>query len=435
MPSATLATAQMYLDVAIRAPYIYSKFAALASPKKFNFSQLGVATLVRNFTGGNAVNYSTSGYGYANGQGPTMDWESFNAPWDRDLSFLVDSVVEMDSITQGMQLSGPMLLERSWANFGAEIDATTSATIFSQVPAGQVTTSVQVPLDKSNIFYTLANYRAQMINAGYDGDLVAFMASSVFAQLEQAIIAGFGLANVSTLTFSPSTDESLKVTVQVYQYTNITLIRVPDNRLLTAVSVFDGVSAGQTAGGWAPDTTASNYARIGMLLLPFEAAFLSIRYLVNNFLVPMKFLDTNLNTLAAQLPNINKIYNGQVALQNIGVNPIRDAFAFNSRILYGAGVFSSFTNTLFAITNSSVVVGAGLTTSVTVQFPTLEAPPLAVSAYTVTVNGAAATVDSVSVSGQVATLTLAAAPSAAGQAVVVNVTTPDNLTWTGSAQS
>lgn len=359
MPNAILDSAHMYLDKVVKAPYIYSKFAILHDPEKFEYSIYGESTRVREVTGGTAADYDPAqGFQSSEGQGSVV-WSEFKAPFDRDITVPVDAVSEMNSITQGMQPSGPQVIERSWANFGGEIDATTCANIFSKVPQENKLTDTDYPLDRENAYSTLVKIENLLFNQGVDDvPAIVFTKSTVYAELQTAIVDKFGLANESVLKVNPSLDDKLEVSLSVIKFNNLYIVRVPDQRMISHVTLLDGKSAGQETGGWLADDDNPDFTEVELLVVPFDSAALSIRHLVTNFTVPARFMNLSTASIDTQLKHMNEYYQGSAVLRNIGIDQTGDMFRYMNRILYGSVVYETWKKTLFAVTRETGTEGA-----------------------------------------------------------------------------
>ena len=98
---------------------------------------------------------------------------------------------------------------------------------------------------------------------GYDEELVAFVDGAMLTALQNSpeiarhlVMNDFKKGELHT---------------QVTSLNGVSILPVPDSRMKTAYDFYDGTTAGQEAGGFAPTAAAQS---VGMLLLPRRAASL-----------------------------------------------------------------------------------------------------------------------------------------------------------------
>lgn len=335
----------MYLNKSAKEPLIKATSSVLNNPEIFEYTPYGEKVYIREVTGGSASDYdATKGFTPSGDLGSVV-WSEFTAQHDRKFILPIDARKELNSIAQGMTPSGVLALERFWAKFASELDAVTYSTIYNKVkPANRLTTA-NYPVDGANGWKTLAKVRNLAYNSGIDGPIFGFVASSVYAELEYSLIEKNGLANPHVLTLVASTD-GLEVKVDVLKYHNIFLIRVPDERLITGVVLFDGDTAGQENGGWAADAGAK---AIKMLFVPHGFGGQSVRHVVTNFTVPQSFEGLNPSALMDAVKRVNEVYQGQTEFRNIGINQTADSFQYNNRIIYDTAVFKTQEPTIFSV--------------------------------------------------------------------------------------
>ena len=122
--------------------------------------------------------------------------------------------------------------------------------------------------------------------------------------------------------------------------------------MISNVILLDKHSAGQTAGGWIPDTSAPGFHNIDMLVVPVDAAALSVRHIVSSLTVPLQAYNVEKFDINAELSGLNQMYDGQVYIENIGVDQNADRFKYMNRIKYGVAVFGVMAHTIFGIYNA-----------------------------------------------------------------------------------
>ena len=98
---------------------------------------------------------------------------------------------------------------------------------------------------------------------GYDEELVAFVDSGMWTALQQS-------GDISRMLVASNFKKG-ELDTEVKTLNGVAILPTPDSRMKTAYTFHDGVTDGQTAGGFAPADSASN---IGLLVLPKRAASL-----------------------------------------------------------------------------------------------------------------------------------------------------------------
>lgn len=348
MATTVIEAAKAYSSQIVREPLINSVFSVLVNPNVFKYSKFGKETMVREIKGGTASNYDKSKGFQANGTGGSATWKTFTAPYDREMTFAVDAIDEYNAIMDGYELSGVAVAKQNMVGMGAEIDATTAAAIFANVPSGNKLSSTTTKIDKENIFATLADLEAKVFDAGYTGDSFVFVRGSVYSAIQAALIANNALANPEVLKYSPI--KGVELEVRVIRYNNLIILRVPDSRMYSTITLLDGTSSGQEAGGYKKGDDAEY---IDVLVVPAPSSALSVRHLVANLLVPMAYMNgLNPGNLEVELGGVNNLTENAVAFQNIGVNQKADAFEYQTRMIYGSMSFDAWKKTLFVVTTT-----------------------------------------------------------------------------------
>ncbi len=339
-------TCKSYSNQVVREPFMGIGYLPLVKPEIFDYSKFGKETMIREITGGTASDYDINSGFEANGTGGSAKWIPYVAPYDRGITFAVDSMDEYNAVLAGMELSGAAIAKQNLINMAAEIDATTTAALYASVPEANVLSSTTAKLDKDNIIATIDDIEAKIFNAGYNGDCYVFTRASVYSAFKAAIIDKNGIANEDVLKLTPV--KGLEIETRVLKYNNMYFVRIADNRMYSAITLLDGKSEGQTAGGYAKADGASY---VDVLVVPAPAAALSLRHFVANLLVPMAFMHgLNPGEVQAELGGVNDLTGGAVAFSNVGINQKADAFEYQTRMIYGAMAFNIWKKTLFAVT-------------------------------------------------------------------------------------
>lgn len=355
MANAILTGAKMYMNKIVKFPYIKSKFAILADKSKFHYSKLGEKTLVRVVTPGTSSDYDEQKGFIANENTGSVTWEEFGAEYDRQYTAPVGALQEMNSILEGMELGGAALVEAWYNQQGGEVDALACSTIYSKIPEENRLLNTTYKTDKANVLDTLTYIDGAIRNAGEEGPVAVFIRNAVYTNLMGAIISNFGLASDAVLTYTTSTaddDGKLDVEVRVKVLNDrLYLIPVPDARMISHVNLLDGVTPGQTEGGYTANSEADGFCNIDILAVPFEAAAESFRHVVANMTVPAQY-SADVAKAKVDISALQDYYDGSVTILNIGVDQSADQWKYMNRIVFGTAVFSNRVQTIFSVSDT-----------------------------------------------------------------------------------
>ena len=365
-------SAHAYLNKIKSALAINAKTNILFDEDNFRYELRGGATYVRSADAGGAGTYSkTKGFTQPYGSGNGITWEPYSPQNDRAKVIRVDKADELASYTSGMDSSiGAMANNYGRNYFAPEYDAVNIATLFSKVPAGNVKTTGTAGFKTGvdDIIETLNNLEVSLFDAGTDGPAAFFLESSVYAALKAALVKTPGaLAFVNAVRelrvetgFEELIGMEAPLTVQtnVIKWNQHYIVPMPSNRMNSLITLLDGQSTGQEAGGYTVGTTGNRKIRI--LAVPLEAGFTSVRYEVNNLLLPGDMRGFNISSSevekgmqALREGNNNSGMFSNLTIQNVAFNPNFDAFEFQSRIIYGADIFKARKQTCFAIADAA----------------------------------------------------------------------------------
>lgn len=358
MANTVISAAQLYSDILVKEPFIKSKFMILGDNSKFQFPLFGSKVLYRNVTAGNTAEYDPD-LGFQNLQGTmgSATWEETEASFDRTVVAKSDTIAEANAVLQGMKLSTPEIISRTFAKIGTEIDAVTCSTIYNSIEASNKKTVADLPVDKDNIIGTLTKINSMMINAEHDGAYFIFMASSVYANLQDAMVANHIFGNQTSVVsftgrdiFAGEDIDGLEAKIDVVKWgTNAYIIVVPDERMVTGVTLYDGKTEGQTAGGWVKATDAK---AVKLVVCNPEAVAVAARHIVNNMTVPLVLANLIGDDINVELEGLAKIYNGAVQVNNIGVDQNYDCVRFMGRLVYSPVVFDGLKGQIFTVTEA-----------------------------------------------------------------------------------
>ena len=184
---------------------------------------------------------------------------SYTMTMDRGRSFQIDR--EDNDETGVAGLAGQVMGEFIRTRVAPEMDAY----ILSKLAklASDKTHTVTATLPNEAVELLTDGITKVQACVGYDEPLVAFVNSAVYGALltttelnRQLEISSFRKGEVDT---------------QVRSINGVAVLPVPDNRMKSAYTFYDGAAEGQEDGGFAPATGAKN---VGLLVLPKKAASL-----------------------------------------------------------------------------------------------------------------------------------------------------------------
>lgn len=364
--------ANAYLNKIKSALAVNAKTLILYNEDHFRYELRGGATFVRSADAGGAGTYSkTKGFTQPYGSGNGITWEPYSPQNDRAKVIRVDKADELASYLAGMDSSiGAMAHNYGKNYFAPEFDAANIATLVSKVPSNNIIKSGTdgYKLDKGNIVQTIINIDMNMFNAGSDGDGVLFLSSTDFATLQVALLETPGALAFTKVERDVRVETGfeeligmespLTVQTQILKWNRLYIVPMPENRMNSLITLLDGQSTGQEAGGYTVGTTGNRKIRI--LAVPLEAAFTSVRYEVNNLLLPgdMRGFNISESEVTKGMQALREGNNGSgmfsnLTIQNVAFNPNYDAFEFQSRIIYGADIFNSRKQTCFAVADAA----------------------------------------------------------------------------------
>ena len=363
--TAVIAATRMFIDTIVKYPYLKSRFAVLAAKNdNVSYSEYGLETAVREVTAGNAADHDEASGFLGGGLNGTSDWTLFTAQFDREKTFVVGFLQEMNSILSGMTPTIVALIDAFWDKFGAEIDACAATTIYNSIPNANKFTTSTYAVDAANALKSIYTLARKSWAAGV-GDMkkFAFVDDVTFSAIGENLITDYGKANAGIIKINPMVSqdvadrvgvEGLGIDINVLKLnSDVNIICVPASRMYTKIVMLDGRSTGQEAGGYAPATDVPGYALIKVLMVPEAAAVLSIRHIVSKMTVPSSAYADKVN---AKRGEINTDYFGQATIEEIGVDQIGDRWKVMNRVKHGVIAFDTWIHTVFSITSVPVAL-------------------------------------------------------------------------------
>ena len=255
------------------------------------------------------------------------------------INLTADAMDEYASYVQGSKPSILVGFEQL-INMGlaSEVDAVAMARAYAcSTGAGNTLDTSKL---KDGFFAGLIDIGNKLFEKGVDSERTIFgwIRSDVYAQGEKEIIEKNGLANGAVLknvTLEIPTgiedEKPLEVNTQVIKFNNFVLFKMPKERMSTEVTLLDGRTEGQEAGGFTAGST-----KMSAVFIPDGAFFVDVRYQIANILFPAYVFETN--TKADIDEAIKKIV-GDVRIENIGINQKSNNYEINARVIYDAHAF------------------------------------------------------------------------------------------------
>ena len=147
------------------------------------------------------------------------------------------------------------------------------------------------------------------------------------------------------------TEDVVSVSVEVLKFNKFYVIKMPDDRMFNMITMLDGTSTGQEAGGYVPDESDPDFGLVDLLAIPTVAAFTNVRHLIDNFLVPASFPTSGFTSV--DLEKLNQQMYGNIEIGFAGINQKANAFEYDARIIYGGDIFDNRRRNCFAVKHSA----------------------------------------------------------------------------------
>lgn len=171
--------------------------------------------------------------GYVNGE-VSLSWRSYTFRYDRGRSFSIDNADNMETANVSF---GMLAGEFTRTQVIPEIDATR----FSEMYKGAGTKVTTVTLTAANIVSEIKKAQGVMNEAEVPAEgRILYMSFAAKSLLEAS----------SEYTKFKSLDLTTDVQTGVQKFDGMQIVGVPQSRFYTAITLYDGTTSGQTAGGY-----------------------------------------------------------------------------------------------------------------------------------------------------------------------------------------
>ena len=207
--------------------------------------------------------------GFANGD-VTGTWETMTLSKDRGRSFIVDRMDNEETV--GMAF-GTLAGEFIRTKVAPEIDAYTFAKIAGT--SGILSANADVTVGTTDVPSLIDTAEMQMNEAEVPGEgRILFISETAYAGLRAKI--------VRTVQ-----NDVTGINKDVETYNGMRVIRVPQSRFYTAITLYDGTTSGQTAGGYV-GTAATGY-KINFMIVHPSAVNKVVKHVLPRIFTPEQY--------------------------------------------------------------------------------------------------------------------------------------------------
>ena len=288
---------------------------------------------------GGFANYDASKGFDSAGADANVEWVEYKAENDRYLQLKADAMKEKASYLAGSEPSVLVALRQAInKSLAAEVDAVTMAHAYAASIAGSNT--LETSTFKAGAFAQLIDIENKLFNKGIDADHIVyvFIRSDIFAGLEKEIIEKNGLANgaiLTTYTVEVPThvngEKPLEINVACIKFNNLVLIKMPDDRMSTTVTLNDGRTSTQEKGGYKAGAT-----KMSAVVIPDGCMFTDVRYEVTNMLFPAYVLEYESQV---EIDEAVKQLLGDFRIDKCGINQKSNDFEIDVRVIYDSKAY------------------------------------------------------------------------------------------------
>ena len=207
--------------------------------------------------------------GFANGD-VTGTWETMTLSKDRGRSFIVDRMDNEETV--GMAF-GTLAGEFIRTKVAPEIDAYTFAKIAGT--AGILNANADVTVGTTDVPSLIDTAEMQMNEAEVPGEgRVLFISETAYAGLRAKIVRSVQ-------------NDVTGINKDVETYNGMRVIRVPQSRFYTAITLYDGTTGGQTAGGYVG--TATTGYKINFMIVHPSAVNKVVKHVLPRIFTPEQY--------------------------------------------------------------------------------------------------------------------------------------------------
>lgn len=259
----TIALAQKYLPLLDEVYKASSRTAILDATKVDILNGNTIKVFKTSMDGLGNYNRNT---GFTNGD-VTGTWETLTLSKDRGRSFMVDRMDNEETI--GMAF-GTLAGEFIRTKVAPEIDAYTFAKIAGT--SGILSADADITVGTTDVSSLIDTGEMQMNEAEVPSEgRILFISETAYAGLRAKIVRSVQ-------------NDVTGINKEVETYNGMQIVRVPQSRFYTAITLLDGTTGGQTAGGYT-GTTSTGY-KINFMIVHPSAVTKVVKHVLPRIFTP-----------------------------------------------------------------------------------------------------------------------------------------------------
>lgn len=207
--------------------------------------------------------------GFTNGD-VTGTWETMTLSKDRGRSFIVDRMDNEETV--GMAF-GTLAGEFIRTKVAPEIDAYTFAKIAGT--SGILSANADITVGTTDVSSLIDTGEMQMNEEEIPGEgRILFISETAYAGLRAKIVRSVQ-------------NDVTGINKEVETYNDMPIVRVPQSRFYTAITLLDGTTGGQTAGGYT-GTTGTGY-KINFMIVHPSAVAKVVKHVLPRIFTPEQY--------------------------------------------------------------------------------------------------------------------------------------------------
>ena len=262
----TIALAQKYLPLLDEVYRASSRTAILDATKVDILNGNTIKVFKTSMDGLGNYNRNT---GFTNGD-VTGTWETMTLSKDRGRSFIVDRMDNEETV--GMAF-GTLAGEFIRTKVAPEIDAYTFAKIAGT--SGILSANADITVGTTDVSSLIDTGEMQMNEEEVPGEgRILFISETAYAGLRAKIVRSVQ-------------NDVTGINKEVETYNDMPIVRVPQSRFYTAITLLDGTTGGQTAGGYT-GTTGTGY-KINFMIVHPSAVAKVVKHVLPRIFTPEQY--------------------------------------------------------------------------------------------------------------------------------------------------
>lgn len=261
----TIALAQKYLPLLDEVYKASSRTAILDATKVDILNGNTIKVFKTSMDGLGNYNRNT---GFTNGD-VTGTWETMTLSKDRGRSFIIDRMDNEETV--GMAF-GTLAGEFIRTKVAPEIDAYTFAKIAGT--SGILSANADITVGTTDVSSLIDTGEMQMNEEEVPGeDRILFISETAYAGLRAKIVRSVQ-------------NDVTGINKEVETYNDMPIVRVPQSRFYTAITLLDGTTGGQTAGGY---TGTTGGYKINFMIVHRSAVAKVVKHVLPRIFTPEQY--------------------------------------------------------------------------------------------------------------------------------------------------